>query len=49
MSTACMSKADSISARMAPVQGSAPKMPTLSDVARGSDPKRRNSSRIANM
>ena len=38
MSTACMSKAPSISARMAPVQGSAPKMPTFSEVARGSSP-----------
>ena len=36
MSTACMSKACSISARMALVQGSAPKMPTFSEVARGS-------------
>ena len=36
-------------ARMALVQGSAPKMPTLSEVARGSMPWRRNSSRIASM
>ena len=37
MSTACMSKACSISARMALVQGSAPKMPALSEVLRGID------------
>ena len=46
---ACMSKAASISARMASVHGSAPKMPTLSEVALGSRPWRRNSSRSASM
>src|SRR3954467_14147386 len=49
MSTACMSNASSISARIALVQGSAPKMPTLSDDVRGSIFWARNSSRIANV
>ena len=40
MSTACMSKAPSISSRMAGVQGSAPKMPTRSGEAAGVEPLR---------
>ena len=49
MSTASMSKACSISSRMAFVQGSAPKMPTSSELSRGSRPWRRNSSWIESM
>jgi hypothetical protein len=40
---------DSISCRMALVQGSAPKMPTRSDDAAASNPCRANSSAIASM
>ena len=49
MSTACMSSRCSISRRMSSVHGSAPKMPTCSDVARGSTPCRSISSTIASM
>ncbi len=44
MSTACMSSRSSISRRMSLVHGSAPKIPTLSEVDRGSIPWRSISS-----
>ena len=44
MSTASMPALVSISRRMASVQGSAPKMPILSELSRGSSPWRTNSS-----
>ena len=49
MSTASMAKSLSISSRIALVQGSAPKIPTSSELSRGSSPWRRNSSRIDSM
>ena len=49
MSIACMSSFCSISLRISSVHGSAPKMPTLSDVSRGLMPCRSISSRIVIM
>ena len=49
MSIASMSSFPSIATRIAGVHGSAPKMPTLSDEARGSIPCRSISSAIASM
>ncbi len=49
MSTASIAKRSSISRRISSVHGSAPKMPTRSDVVRGSTPCRSNSSRSVSM
>jgi hypothetical protein len=49
MSTAWMSMRSSISRRISSVHGSAPKMPTRSEVERGSMPWRSNSSSRVSM
>ena len=49
MSTASIAAFSSISRRIASVQGSAPKMPTFTDISRGSSPWRANSSTITCM
>src|SRR5690606_39846478 len=49
MSTACRSRRSSISRRICSVHGSAPKMPTCSELVRGSMPCRSNSSSNVSM
>jgi hypothetical protein len=49
MSTASIANRSSISRRISSLHGSAPKIPTRSDVPRGSTPWRSNSSRIVSM